>query len=753
MQAIRRHSIFYILSAIIFLTFSTSAGGSQSGFADNGLVVTDFPGFPSAASSDIAVDNAGRIVVSGVVGDWAALPSPDQFGVVRYLPGGEIDAAFGVAGRAVTAFGGTRVSNEAALGIDGQNRIVLAGGGTNINPGVNEYALARFHGNGSLDLGFDADGLLTTAFPDSFFDHARDLVITPGNRIVAVGSTNFSPAIGGTPNSFSLAGYQENGGMDGGFGNAGFVTTVFPDAPEWTEARGVARDSSGRLVVAGSSFNPDPSNIAVARYLAGGDLDPTFSGDGTVIIQFDTDVNGHDVAVDAEGRILVAGCLRSNVAPVGALRGFALLRLLENGDPDPAFGNNGWVTTEFIHAPGEDPSGCAWGIVIDPLGRIVLAGATEDGTGHSVFAVARYLDNGDLDPSFGTGGQVTTSFPGQNHSSGRAVTLDPQGRIFVTGVVRLEGEEGFDNRFGVACYNEYGYPCRDLPYEYSAKVVCGEQSDPSQLALTQGLYATTVNIHNPGTRPVTFFKKLALTRPPREQAPGQVLPIAEDLLHYDQALSVDCPDIERRLFNDDDGFPGGFIEGFVVIQSAASLDVTAVYTSSDLEDAGTAGAHSSIDVEQIRERLPDSDLNVAKSAEVVEFPIFDQMILHAVLYTVTVNNSGTNPAAGVGLLDELTLATNNVIGNMLILEAPMDLPPGGSVTQLINTGQSGSLEVSVGNIAGGGSATVRFWAIVLTYQFESPPQALLTNTATVFSDSDEAQPVDNSVTIETILLP
>lgn len=753
MEAIHRHGSVSFLSVIIFLICSTSAMGAQSGFGDNGLVVTDFPGFSSAAASDIAVDNAGRIVVSGVVGDWAALITPDQFGVVRYLPNGEVDPAFGTAGRAVTAFGGTRVSNEAALAIDGQNRIVLAGGGTNINPGANEYALARFHGNGSPDLGFDVDGLLTTAFPDSFFDLAQDLAVTPGNRIVAVGGSNFSPAIGGTPNLFSLAGYQENGGLDAGLGNGGIVTTVFPDATQWTEASGVARDSSGRLVVAGSSFNPDPSNIATARYLANGALDPTFSGDGMVIIPFDTDVNGMDVEVDAEDRILVAGCLRSNVAPIGALRGFALVRLLENGDTDPTFGNNGRVTTEFIHAPGEDPSGCAWGIAIDPQGRIVLAGGTEDGTGHSAFAVARYLGNGDPDPGFGNGGRVTTAFPGQIHSSGRAVTIDHQGRIFVTGVVRLEGDDGPDNQFGVACYNEYGFPCRDLPYEYSAKIVCGGQSDPSQLALARGLYATTINIHNPNTQPVGFFKKLALTRPPREQAPGQVLPIAEDLLHYDQALAVDCPDIAGRLFNGDNGFPGGFLEGFMVVQSEASLDVTAVYSTAELEASGAAGAHSSIHVEQIRERLPGSDLDVAKSAQVFEFPINDQFILHAVLYTVTVNNSGPNPAAGVSLLDEVTLTANNAIGNMLILDAPIDLPPGSAVTQLINTGQSGSLELSVGNLAAGASATLRFWAIALTYQFARPPQALLTDTATVFSDSGDAQPANNSVTIETILLP
>ena len=119
-------------------------------------------------------------------------------------------------------------------------------------------------------------------------------------------------------------------------------------------------------------------------------------------------------------------------------------------------------------------------------------------------------------------------------------------------------------------------------YQYAAKVVCGHQKDPKELRLTRGLYATTINIHNPGREPVKFFKKLALSYPPEEQRPGKVIRIAEDVLKDDEALKVDCPDLERRLFPG--GFPNGYIEGFVVIESPASLDVTAVYTTAAVDD-------------------------------------------------------------------------------------------------------------------------------------------------------------------------
>ena len=145
-------------------------------------------------------------------------------------------------------------------------------------------------------------------------------------------------------------------------------------------------------------------------------------------------------------------------------------------------------------------------------------------------------------------------------------------------------------------------------YEYVAKVVCGVQKDPKSMVLARGFYATTINIHNPGPKPVTFDKKLALTIPPGEQKPGKIIRIARDSLEADQALAADCDDIARRAFNG--SLPTPFIEGFVVIRSPQSLDVTAVYTTATLSADGTAEEHSSIHVEQIEERKPSAGRNV-----------------------------------------------------------------------------------------------------------------------------------------------
>ncbi len=140
----------------------------------------------------------------------------------------------------------------------------------------------------------------------------------------------------------------------------------------------------------------------------------------------------------------------------------------------------------------------------------------------------------------------------------------------------------------------------EVAYQYAAKLVCGVQRDPRDLRLTRGVYATTVNVHNPGPEPVVFEKTLALTYPPGDEEPGKVIPIARARLEPKQALAADCNEIAERVFNG--SLPAPYIEGFVVIESPMSLDVTAVYTSATVDEKGQTGDVRSIDVEAIEER-------------------------------------------------------------------------------------------------------------------------------------------------------
>jgi hypothetical protein len=181
-----------------------------------------------------------------------------------------------------------------------------------------------------------------------------------------------------------------------------------------------------------------------------------------------------------------------------------------------------------------------------------------------------------------------------------------------------------------------------LSFEYAAKFICGLQGDQDDLRLTEGLYGTEINVHNPNEQVVLLKKKLALTFPPGDQRPGKIFPLGEDRLKPDQALAVDCNHVREKLFAN--GFPApGYITGFIVIESTASLDVTAVYTTAALNKGGDVVGQRGIEVEQIHERekrvhleLPDL-VPVAGEAGFCNRDEHDNLI-------VTVKNQGAAAA-------------------------------------------------------------------------------------------------------------
>src|SRR5690606_7820611 len=109
-------------------------------------------------------------------------------------------------------------------------------------------------------------------------------------------------------------------------------------------------------------------------------------------------------------------------------------------------------------------------------------------------------------------------------------------------------------------------------FEYAAKFVCGRQVSRDDPRLARGHYRTTVNVHNPNDETVSFFKKLAVSFPPKDQRPGGVVPVGIDELAYDEALKADCDEAERLVGE------AGYIEGYLLVQSPLSLDVDGVYT-------------------------------------------------------------------------------------------------------------------------------------------------------------------------------
>jgi hypothetical protein len=244
-------------------------------------------------------------------------------------------------------------------------------------------------------------------------------------------------------------------------------------------------------------------------------------------------------------------------------------------------------------------------IAMDRDGNMALGYSVSSNT---VFPGIRHTSRLASDPPGTMTGEATLVVGGgsQTHGSSRwgnysSMDVDPQDDCtfwYTTEYYEATSAAGWQTR--ISSFRQPTCGVGEKLHEYAAKLVCGLQKDPQGMRLTRGFYGTAINIHNPNREAVTFRKKLALTFPPDEQKPGKIMPIAQDKLESDEALEVDCQDIQRKLFPD--GFPESYIKGFVVIQSKQSLDVTAVYTTASLDREGQVAGQSGIDVEQIRER-------------------------------------------------------------------------------------------------------------------------------------------------------
>lgn len=262
-------------------------------------------------------------------------------------------------------------------------------------------------------------------------DNAYGVIVQPDGKILAAGVSYRDRESG-----FALVRYLSNGSPDATFGLNGRVTTRFGNGDD--KAYALALQGDGKIVVTGSSYNGKTTDFAVARYKSNGNPDPGFGTAGLVRIDIaggDDRANG--VVVAPSGTIFIAG-----TAQVGKTNDFAVVSLTNQGTLSTTFGKRGQVITEFGAADDY-----AYGICLQPDGRLIVAGHSMLGDS-TVFTVARYKANGQLDETWGTGqGRVYTSI-GPYNDNAYAVTLQTDGKILVAG----SSSNGKDQDFAVVRY-------------------------------------------------------------------------------------------------------------------------------------------------------------------------------------------------------------------------------------------------------------------------------------------------------------
>jgi uncharacterized delta-60 repeat protein len=384
---------------------SLSAGDFDPDFGDGGLVTTTFPGLGvSASQGDLAVLPDGNMVLvgraSGVDAEGVLV---EDFAITRYRPDGTRDNDFGVEGRVTTDFGQS-IDRATAVASYPDNRIVVAGETGSFAD--RDFALARYQANGLPDPTFHGDGLVTTDIGGFSVDTVKDVAVQSNGKIVVVGSAGDGTSFGN--DDFVIARYNTDGSLDDTFGNSGGVITGDFGLPS-SEAASVVIDGEGRIVVAGrtgSTALSRDNDFAVARFTPEGDLDDSFDGDGIVTtdISFDFRDEADSIAIDAAGRLVVAGVHFEGLTRLSG-GDFAVARYHPDGSLDNSFRVRGRVTIDF-------PLGFARSVAIDAKGRIVVSGGAFTTLTNLDFAIARLQPDGLLDPTFGDSGRVRSDFGG-----------------------------------------------------------------------------------------------------------------------------------------------------------------------------------------------------------------------------------------------------------------------------------------------------------------------------------------------------
>jgi uncharacterized delta-60 repeat protein len=291
--------------------------------------------------------------------------------------------ALGAAGGLDPSFSG---DGKLALGSSGESAVAVAvePDGKIVVAGTTAFAqdivVTRMNPDGSLDPTFDVDG--TAIIDNSARDIATALALRPDGKILVAGSTG-----AGTINSF--------------------------DAAVW------------RLKANGGTQNT-PNDA----------LDPTFDVDGKAIIDSGGDEKAYALAVQPDGKIVIAGSTSAGAGGGNA----AVYRLKANGGTqsipndalDHAFDTDG--------AAGIDSGGTevANAVALQPDGKILIAGWTSNGTGGSDAVVYRLKADGGtgaindaLDPSFDTDGAAGIDSGGDERAN--ALALLPDGKITIAG--------------------------------------------------------------------------------------------------------------------------------------------------------------------------------------------------------------------------------------------------------------------------------------------------------------------------------
>jgi uncharacterized delta-60 repeat protein len=393
--------IFIIASMFIYNGALAQPGTLDPTFGSGGKVTNDIGGADDKGVS-LAIQGDGKLVVTG----FSYNGSNQDVALARYQADGSLDSLFGTNGKVTTPVGN---NDDYGLSVAIQTDGKLIVGGYSQNGVNNDFTVLRYKSNGTLDSTFGTNGIVITPV-GSYGDNINSIAIQADGKIVAAGYSDTT-----TGDFFALVRYNSNGSMDPTFGSGGKVITHVGQSDD--QINSIVIQGDGKIVAGGYSYNGADWDFALARYNTDGSPDNTFGTNGIVTTDIGNDDNMfYSVALQTDGKIVGGGWSGQE---------FAAARYNTDGSPDSTFGTAGTVTT----AVGINDDGVAVAIQTD--GAIVLAGNASNGSNDD-FGLVRYMSDGSIDNTFGTGGTVITDFSNVNDNC-LSIVIQPDHKIIVAG--------------------------------------------------------------------------------------------------------------------------------------------------------------------------------------------------------------------------------------------------------------------------------------------------------------------------------
>jgi uncharacterized delta-60 repeat protein len=251
----------YLSNRPVFALARYNGNGSlDSSFGTGGKLISVLDNSRNDIQSNVSgvtVQTDGKIVAVG----GSYYPGNGSFlTVARYNGNGSLDSSFGTGGWFLD-FSGNSAATAVAVQSDG--KIVVAGTDYHGYPTFWDFILARYNADGSPDISFDTDGHVFTDF-GSTDDYANGVAVQSDGQILVAGYSDQST----TGNDFTLARYNANGSLDTSFGSGGKVTTDFGSLDDRATGVAVQSDGKIVLAGYSFQSGSNSLDFAVARYLS-----------------------------------------------------------------------------------------------------------------------------------------------------------------------------------------------------------------------------------------------------------------------------------------------------------------------------------------------------------------------------------------------------------------------------------------------------------------------------------------------------